>query len=148
MLARIAGGPGITRVDGVERGEATLLNTREFRYATYIVRVLRAIAANDKGPEQYLMRDPGFEMYPVRDWRTAIEITLDETGAVERVDVRSPSGLDFVDYELVRAVRNAGPFPNPPAGLRGPDGKIRLAQRWSLDAEMLRRRVAAATGRP
>jgi TonB family protein len=148
MLARIAGGPAAFTVDGIEIGEATVLNTREFRYATYINRVIRGIQERQRVSEAYLSRDPTFDMYPVRRWTVATQITLDSSGAVERVEIVAPSGLDFVDRELVRAIRDAAPFLNPPAGMKDPDGRIRIASGWYLDAEDLRRRVSAATGRP
>lgn len=126
MLARIAGGPSPDRLDGVEEGEATLLNTRGFRYATYIVRVNRAIYSNWSPNDVYQARDPEFRMYPVRDRTTAFEILLDASGNLENVRIVEGSGLDFLDQEILRAVRKAAPFPNPPAGLLDGRGKIRL----------------------
>jgi len=64
-------------------------------------------------------------MYPVRDRTTAFEIVLDAGGRLEDVRIVAGSGLDFLDQEILRAVRNAAPFPNPPAGLLQ-DGKVRL----------------------
>jgi TonB family protein len=126
MLERIAGGPSPDRLDGVEEGEATALNTRGFRYATYIVRVNRAIYSNWNPNDVYQARDPEFRMYPVRDRTTAFEILLDGSGSLENVRIVEGSGLDFLDQEILRAVRNAAPFPNPPAGLLDDRGKIRL----------------------
>jgi TonB family protein len=126
MLERIAGGPSPDRLDGVEEGEATALNTRGFRYATYIVRVNRAIYSNWNPNEAYQARDPEFRMFPVRDRTTAFEIMLDASGNLENVRIVEGSGLDFLDQEILRAVRNAAPFPNPPAGLLDDRGKIRL----------------------
>lgn len=125
MLARIAGGPSPDRLDGVEEGEGTALNTRGFRYATYIVRVNRAIYSNWDPNAAYQARDPDFRMYPIRDRTTAFEIVLDSIGNLENVRIVEGSGLDFLDQEIMRAVRRAAPFPNPPTGLLQ-DGKIRL----------------------
>jgi TonB family protein len=125
MLARIAGGPSPDRLDGLEEGDATALNTRSFRYATYIVRVNKAIYSNWDPNGAYQARDPDFRMYPVRDRTTAFEIVLDATGRLENVKIVAGSGLDFLDQEILRAVRNAAPFPNPPTGLLQ-DGKVRL----------------------
>jgi TonB family protein len=147
MMARIAGGPSADHLEGVEEGEATALNTRQFRYAGYINRVALAVNQTQRVWDAYLARDGSFQMYPVRQRTTVIVITLDGAGSVEQIEVREPSGLDFVDRELVRAVRAAGPFPNPPAGLKSSDGKIRLPQAWLLDVERFRR-LSAATGRP
>ena len=36
----------------------------------------------------------------------------------------SPSGVDFLDDEAANAMRNAGPFPNPPEGLVDPGSHL------------------------
>src|SRR5207249_2051792 len=41
---RIAGGPAPDHLDGVEEGDGTYLNTREWKYATFFNRVKQAVA--------------------------------------------------------------------------------------------------------
>jgi TonB family protein len=132
MLARIAGGPAPDRLDGVEEGDATALNTRAFRYAGYYRRVYRAIYSNWDANGAYNARDPDGRMYPRRDRTTAVEIVLDASGNLESARIVASSGLDFLDQEALRSVQEASPFPNPPSGLVR-DGKVRLGVwEWTL----------------
>jgi TonB family protein len=131
-LARIAGGP-TQRVDGVEEGDVTALNTRGFKYATFINRVGMAIYREWNPNEAYVARDPDGSMYPPRDRTTAVQIVLDPAGALRFVKVLDSSGLEFLDQEVVRAARAAAPFPNPPAGLADADGQIRLTLLYTLE---------------
>jgi len=133
ILSRVAGGPGVTWVDGIDISDATALNTRAFRYSTFIIRFVRGIIGESRVGEVYLARDPELDTYPLRRWEFATEITLDQSGRLEDVRLLRPSGLDFVDREFVRAVRAAAPFPNPPSGLVDRDGKVRLANNWYID---------------
>lgn len=132
-LARIAGGPSPDRLDGVEEGDQTALNTRSFKYATFINRVGMAIYREWDPNRAYQARDPDGKVYPARDRTTSIEIVLDGAGAIRFVKVLDSSGLDFLDQEVVRAARAAGPFPNPPAGLMDGSGQIHLALAYTLE---------------
>ncbi len=125
--ARRAGGGGTVRdyVPGVEQGEETFLNSREFRYAYYFNQVKRAIA------QQW---DPGGALrhaYPNginlgRDPMTELMLVVEKDGRVGRLEVSQASGVEVLDREALRAVRAAGTFPAPPAGLLEPDGKLRF----------------------
>lgn len=53
----------------------------------------------------------------VRRRFTLVEITLDRDGRVRIAQVDRYSGSDELDDEATRAVRAAGPFPNPPLPL-------------------------------
>ena len=116
VLERIAGGPTRT-FDGMEEGETTILNAREFKYATYFNRVNRGIGEQWDPERAYSLRDPDLSLYPVRDRRTELYLKLDETGAVKELRLVKGSGLVFLDQEAMRAVRAAAPFPNPPAAI-------------------------------
>ncbi|ACL66057.1 TonB family protein [Anaeromyxobacter dehalogenans 2CP-1] len=132
-LARIAGGPSPDRLDGVEEGDSTALNTRSFKYATFINRVGMAIYREWDPNRAYQARDPEGKVYPARDRTTSIELVLDGSGAIRFVKLLDSSGLDFLDQEVVRAARAAGPFPNPPAGLVDASGQIHLALAYTLE---------------
>ncbi len=49
---------------------------------------------------------------------------LDREGAVKDLKIVSPSGLDFLDRVAVKAVRDASPFYNVPAGLLDASGEL------------------------
>ncbi len=131
-LRRIVGGPSPDRLDGLEEGDATALNARSFKYATFINRVQRAIVERWDPNAAYEARDPQYRMFPVRDRTTRIAVEIDASGGLSRLDLTESCGLDFLDRDVLRAVREAAPFPNPPAGLADGDGKIRLAFGYTL----------------
>lgn len=132
-LSRIAGGPSPDRLEGVEEGDATALNTRSFKYATFIQRVGMAIYREWDPNRAYQSRDPDGKMFPARDRTTTIELVLDPGGAIRFVKIMDSSGLEFLDQEVVRAARAAGPFPNPPPGLIDAAGQIHLALAYTLE---------------
>ncbi len=132
-LSRIAGGPSPDRLEGVEEGEGTALNTRSFKYATFIQRVGMAIYREWDPNRAYQSRDPDGKMFPARDRTTTIELILDPGGAIRFVKIMDSSGLDFLDQEVVRAARAAGPFPNPPPGMVDGAGQIHLALAYTLE---------------
>jgi TonB family protein len=125
--ARRGGGGGTVRdyIPNVEEGEETFLNSREFRYAYYFNQVKRAIA------QQW---DPGGVLrraYPNganlgRSPMTELMLVVEKDGRVGRLEVSQASGVEVLDREALRAVRAAGTFPAPPAGLLDPDGKLRF----------------------
>jgi TonB family protein len=132
-LARIAGGPAPNRLEDLEEGEGTALNTRSFKYATFYNRVGMSIYRQWDPNRAYRSRDPDYTMFPSRDRTTIIDLVLDGTsGAIHFVKVLSSSGLDFLDDEIVRAARAAGPFPNPPAGLIE-NGEIHMMLAYTLE---------------
>jgi TonB family protein len=132
-LARIAGGPAPNRLEDIEEGEGTALNTRSFKYATFYNRVGMAIYRQWDPNRAYRARDPDGKMFPARDRTTLMEVVLDgTTGAVAFVKVLESSGLDFLDEEIVRATKAAGPFPNPPPGLVE-NGMIRMTLAYTLE---------------
>ncbi|BDG06137.1 hypothetical protein AMOR_51330 [Anaeromyxobacter oryzae] len=132
-LARIAGGPSPDRLENVTEGDATALNTRGFKYATFINRVGLSIYREWDPNRAYLSRDPDGTIFPQRDRTTGIQIVLAPDGALRMVKVLEPSGLDFLDNEIVRATRAAAPFPNPPGGLVEND-EIRLTFYYTLES--------------
>jgi TonB family protein len=139
-LARIAGGPSPDRLDGVEEGEETALNTVEFKYAGFYVRVGKAIYREWDPNRVYNERDPARTYFPSQDRTTGVEVVLDPEGALEFVKIQRPSGLDFLDHEIVRAARAAAPFPNPPAGMIAQDGKVHVFLSYTLIAARLQGR--------
>jgi TonB family protein len=115
------------RLAGVADGEATMLNTRAYRYAEFYRRVGEAIRTEWDPNRAWDERDPGEVIYGRLDRRVVVEIALDEEGRLVEVKVARSSGLDFFDRETIRAISAAAPFPNPPRGLVGPDGRVVLA---------------------
>jgi TonB family protein len=119
VLARITGAPANDHIEGIDEGEGTFLNSREFKYATYFNRMKRGVSQHWHPMSEYRRRDPSGNVYGQRSRRTVLSVTLNSKGDLAGVEVAQSSGLDFLDREAVDAFRRAQPFPNPPQGLIG-----------------------------
>jgi TonB family protein len=105
-------------------GDTALLNTRKFRYWDFFQRVKEKVASEWEPARVWRSRDPTGVKYGVKDRLTVLRVTLDPDGALKRMLVQHRSGLEFLDEEAERAFSAAGPFPNPPNGLRNDRGEI------------------------
>ena len=116
---RLAGGPSPDHVEGVVEGEETLLNAREFKYASYLNRVKEGIATHWDPGRAMASRDPDGTRFPPSDRITVVVFSIDERGAVRRLEVVGGSGLEFIDRAAVTAIEQAQPFINPPHAMFG-----------------------------
>jgi TonB family C-terminal domain len=117
QLGMVQGAPANDHITDVPEGEETLLNTREFKYATFFNRVKRGVSEQWKPAEVHSRYDPYFNVYGVKDRYTLLQVELDSEGKLIDVTIASSSGLKFLDDEAIRAFQEASPFPNPPKGL-------------------------------
>ncbi len=132
-FARLLGGPSPDRLDGVDEGDGTFLNTREFKYATYFNRIKQAVSST-WAPQQALdLRDPNRTMYGFKDMVTLLTVTLDDAGGVKDLAVQRSSGVDFLDRTAIDAFKKAQPFSNPPPGLVDGRGEIRFTFGFYLE---------------
>jgi TonB family protein len=130
---RIAGGGSLDHVSGVEEGDATYLNTREWKYATYFNRMKQALANTWDPSTALAQRDPDGRRFAYRDRHTVLAVRLDETGSVLHLEVVKSSGVDFLDQIAVDAFRRAQPFTNPPRGLADARGQIEFTFGFYLE---------------
>jgi len=121
---QIKGGPAPDHVEGVDVGDSTFLNTREWKYAGFFNRVKQAIAEHWDPSSAMRSRDPSGEKFFYKDRNTLLSVVLNEQGAVMDIKVARSSGLDFLDQTAVEAFQKAQPFPNPPSGLVDSHGQI------------------------
>lgn len=103
-------------------GEQTLLNTREFAYAHFYIRMKREMEYYWR-PRRVLERNKQ-DSRP--EYRTVLKIVLNRDGAVEHVSIVTSSMIESLDNEAVSAVKKAAPFENPPKELVGANGKITI----------------------
>ncbi|HEX4461884.1 MAG TPA: TonB family protein, partial [Polyangia bacterium] len=109
-------------------GDGTFLNTREFKYASFINRVKQRVG------EVWRPNDTiGPRHRSSRNITTMVDVSLDEKGHVVNIEVSQPSGESGLDDEAVAAFQRAQPFPNPPAGLFDSDHLIHLRFGFVLD---------------
>jgi TonB family protein len=116
-LASLMGAPSNDRLADVDVGDATLLNAREFKFASFFNRIKRSVSQHWDPATVYRLRDPQLNIYGVRDRETVVHVTLDERGQLKDIRVMRGSGISFLDDEAMRAFRAAAPFTNPPKGL-------------------------------
>ncbi len=121
---RLAGGPAPDHLDGVEEGESTFLNTREWKYASYFNRIKQAVATQWDPTSSLRARDPTGERFAYKDRVTVVSVTLDDGGTLKNVAVQKSCGVEFLDRSAVEAFQKAQPFANPPRGLANAQGDI------------------------
>jgi TonB family protein len=118
------GSPSARRLPGVAEGDATLVNTRAFRFAAFYRRVYDAIQGEWRPNEEWDERDPHERRFGTGSRWVHVDVVLDGEGRLREARIARGSGLAFLDRECLRAIAAAAPFPNPPRGLAGPDGLV------------------------
>lgn len=125
-LDAVTGGPAPDHVEGVDEGDGTFLNTREWKFASFFNRVKRNVSETWDPITELRRRDPTGEIYAWKTRHTLLSVTLSPDGKVADVYVEKSSGVDFLDREAIAAFQRAQPFPNPPRGLVDGNGQIRF----------------------
>jgi len=123
-IAEAVKGSGIDNLEGVEEGDKTLINTIEWKYAGFFLRVRNLVAQYWNPAGAFLMYDPTGRTYGYKDRETIVRVVLDCDGSIKKLYVAHPSGAKFLDDEALNALRSAAPFSNPPKPLCDPENKI------------------------
>jgi TonB family protein len=126
VMDKVLGAAPNDHLQDAEEGDGTLLNTREWKYASFFNRVKQSVGMHWNPNEQMRRRDPTGSTFAGKDRYTLLTITLDEKGQVKDIQVEKSSGLDFLDLEAVSSFKRAQPFPNPPPGLLGQDAEVKF----------------------
>lgn len=95
----------------------TQLNAFEWKHAAYFNRIKETVARIWSPILQMRRYDPAGALIGRSERTTLVEITLDLSGAVIAAEVKSPSGIFYLDDEAVHAFKKAAQFPNPPKAL-------------------------------
>jgi TonB family protein len=128
-LERIAGGPSMDGVgEGLEEGDETWLQSREFKYATYINRMRQGIGQHwyPRVRDAVRERDPDGSVFLYKERTVVLGLTIDTEGNVKDLSVLRSSSIDFFDRVAVASVRAAQPFPNPPPGMFRSEPEVRI----------------------
>ena len=107
-----------------KEGDETFLNAKEFRYWQFFQRVKEKVRENWSPAAEYRRRDPTGRLLGVKDRYTLLRVTLGDDEIWREWPLPGNQGAVFLDEEALRAFRNASPFPNPPRGLMGEDGRF------------------------
>ncbi len=105
-------------LEGLEEGERTQLNTREFLYSGYFTRIKRQISSH-WDPQKAFQDIVKKSKSPRSDLKTELTITIDRKGSLRGLDIAKSSGQAEWDEESLRATRSAQPFRNPPLAMFG-----------------------------
>ena len=112
-----------------DRGDAVQLNTKEFKYASYINQIKRLV---NFYWQQNLDNLPSSIRLSKSQYTTVVNVQIGADGSLEACLVMEESGSGPLDNAVVEAFRIAGPFPPPPDGLIDPDGIARLDMAWTV----------------
>jgi TonB family protein len=103
---------------------ASSAQSREAKYASYFGQVKQAVGRTWDPNAPLREHDPTGKLYGGRDRYTILDVTLGSDGLLKDIQVRRPSGVDFLDEAALSSFRRAQPLPRPPPGLVGPDGTV------------------------
>lgn len=125
-VAEQSGAAPNDRLDGVDEGAGTFLNTRAWKYAQFFNRVKQRVGEQWNVESMMHQRDPR-GVYADQERATLLLVSLDAQGRLSDVSVKSSSGVPLLDEEAVAAFQRAQPFPNPPPALFDRDGQLRFS---------------------
>ncbi|MEZ4872817.1 MAG: energy transducer TonB [Bdellovibrionales bacterium] len=121
----------------VSVGMETVLSTREFLYYTYFNRIkdkLRQRWGPKVREKVTNMVKRGRHIASTQTRITKVIIVLNAQGTLVNVKVIGESGVIDLDDAAVEAFRSAAPFPNPPRGMVGKDGHVKITWDFVLEA--------------
>ena len=121
-------------LEDVPEEDRTMIDRKRNRYWTYWDRMTRQIKKEWAPGQELRKRDPYGNVYGVGTYFTLLLVTLNTDGSVRAIAIQRTSKLDFLDDEAVRAFNAAGPFPNPPEGLKDEDGLIHIRFGFVLES--------------
>lgn len=134
-------GDGLSQTDDhlkdVEDGAQTLLNTKEFIYYSYFMRVKDQLRSHwnpriRKNVQVLYAKDRNLANLNIK--ATSVRVTLDKSGYLEKIELLKTSGYEELDIAAIQAFRAAAPFLNPPNGLLEADKRIRLVWDFVLES--------------
>jgi TonB family protein len=118
----------------VKPGNQTALGTRAAPFAAYIARMHRGIHKLwGFGVLEDWDRKSSSSPFNNMEMWTMIEIVLNGDGTIDKLTVARPSGYLPFDVAAMDVVMSAGPYPDPPAGIKSGNGKIYLHWRFHRD---------------
>lgn len=125
-------------LDEIKIGDKTLLNTREFIYYSYFMRVKEQLRSHWQPQIRHSIQ----LIYSQDDRRlasadiksTSLRITLDHKGYLKKVELLKTSGFKELDVAAIEAFRAAAPFLNPPSGIIEKDGTIKFQWDFILES--------------
>ncbi len=120
-MKKTFGSPGtLDALKDVDEGSENVLNSKRYKYASFFNRVRNSVAQHWKPVEVHRAHDPDGRVFGAKTRRTNLVIRLNPDGTLAKIMLAGASDAPHLDEEAIRAVRQAAPFDNPPAGLVDP----------------------------
>ena len=107
-----------------EPASPRLLDSRAHLHAAFYARMHERILEHYDCEAAIVRHDPQRIQLGDHLHSTVLRVELDRSGAIERLSFVRESDVEYLDAEAVRAIRAAGPFPNPPDELFDDDGTL------------------------
>lgn len=128
LASDFIGVPGDSGVDYLDlpQGDRTQLNSLENLYWSFWDRIKNQVRDHWQPSHVYRDRDPTGRVFGVEDRYTVLNVTLNGDGSLRHLNVDRSCGLDFLDREAMRAIREAEPFRNIPEALKDDAGLLRF----------------------
>jgi TonB family protein len=118
----------------IREGNVTSLNARAAPFAAFIARMHRNIHKLwGFGALEDWDDLPGSSPFNNPNLLTTLDIVLERDGTVGKVTMVRSSGYLPYDAAAIDTVYSAGPYPDPPRGMRSPNGKIYIRWRFYRD---------------
>ncbi|MEO5968858.1 MAG: TonB family protein [Bdellovibrionia bacterium] len=131
MASELGGDQALLDKD-LPTGSENLLNTQESIFYSFYARLYEAI-----GPvwQSRIRRIPyRLELQP-REYRTEVDVVLDQYGSVLEVKKLRSSGIEEFDRAIEDAWKKVGPFPNPPQALLNGNNQIHTGWTFSVNVQ-------------
>ncbi len=125
------------RLNGLDRGDRTVLSTREFKFFGYYHRIKELLRQYWKPyVEHQITRVYGRGRAITSDEMiTRVVVMLKNDGTLFKISKIATSGIPEIDEAAVLAFERAAPFPHPPKGMIDSDGFVRINWDFILKAE-------------
>lgn len=92
----------------------TQLNAFEWKHAAYFNRIKEGVSRNWAPMWQIKHYDPAGALIGKQNRLTVLDVTIDSSGNLLSTEIKTSSGVFYLDDEALKAFRQASPFPNPP----------------------------------
>lgn len=125
--------------DNISVSSGTLLNTDEYKYASFFNRIKEAVAPRWEPRIQVFLRKTMVLGQGI--FSTKCAFWLDAEGEVQRVDVIESSGSNELDLIARQSIAEVGTFLNPPETLKSENGLFKVELGFLVDATQPRVRT-------
>ncbi len=116
------------QVPNLSKGEFTFLNSDFSTYASFYNRITPKIIYNWGNNIEDIAMFPHMreKLRGKLKWVTRVELILDRKGHFVDAMIVNSSGSTELDHAVQDALKNAGPYLNPPTGMIEKDGTVRI----------------------